>query len=266
MESQSGYREIVPGTKISHEYWDQGASEYARENLEHLTIDRLIWGPEGWDEAEVRWLGDPSTLAARQVIEIGCGLGQGTRYLSSLGAKAVGIDVAAGMIREGVELAARNKAPAPPLIAADATQLPFAADTFDLAFSAFGAVAFVLDLAALYSEVARVLKPGSRWVFTTAHPMRWVFSDDPADVAAPAMRRSYFDRRPYVEMRGEVATYAEFHHTLEDHAAALAAAGFVIEDLKEPRFAPGIETTWAGWSKERAEMFPGTLLISARLR
>src|SRR5919107_1345304 len=48
------------------------------------------------------------------------------------------------------------------------------------------------------AEVARVLRPGGRWVFSVTHPLRWAFSDDPTREGL-TVRRSYFDRRPYVE-------------------------------------------------------------------
>src|SRR5690349_23010429 len=30
-------------------------------------------------------------------------------------------------------------------------------------------------------EVARVLRPGGRWVFSVTHPVRWSFPDDPTE-------------------------------------------------------------------------------------
>ncbi len=79
-----------------------------------------------------------------------------------------------------------------PLVQAGAERLPFRAASFDLACSAFGAVPFVADPGRVMAEVARVLRPGGRWVFAVNHPMRWVFSDDPgpgrADRAAVLLR------------------------------------------------------------------------------
>ncbi|OKL54846.1 hypothetical protein BSZ39_01845 [Bowdeniella nasicola] len=260
-----GYRPLAAGSHLTHEYWDRGARDYADEHVDFLTRNRLIWGPEGWDEADVQWLGTPEDLAGLRVLEVGCGLAQGARYLASLGAHVVGIDIAPGMLGEAHRIDAElGRAPLP-LLAADACALPLADQVVDLAFSAFGAIAFVPDVAPLYAEVARVLRPGGRWVFSAPHPMRWVFSDDPVDVE-PELIRSYFDRTPYLEGHGDQVSYAEFHHTLEDHVAALAASGFVIESLREPQFAPGVETTWGGWSAERSRLFPGTMVVQARRR
>ena len=66
-----------------------------------------------------------------------------------------------------------------PLVQADAQYLPFRDAPFDIAFTAFGAVPFVADSARVMREVARVLRPGGRWVFATTHPTRWAFPDDP---------------------------------------------------------------------------------------
>ena len=85
---------------------------------------------------------------------------------------------------------------------ADAQRLPFRDASFDLAFSAYGAVPFVADSAAVMNEVARVLRPGGRWVFSASHPIRWAFPDSPGPEGLTATM-SYFDRRPYVEFDGD---------------------------------------------------------------
>ena len=84
---------------------------------------------------------------------------------------------------------------------------------------------FVADSAAVMREVARVLRPGGRWVFATTHPLRWVFPDDPGPAGLVA-RTPYFDRSPYVEVdeAGE-PTYVEHHRTLGDRVRELVAAG-----------------------------------------
>ena len=85
-----------------------------------------------------------------------------------------------------------------PLVQADAQHLPFRDAVFDIAFTAFGAIPFVEDSAAVHRAVARVLRPGGRWVFATTHPIRWSFPDDPGPAGLTATM-SYFDRTPYVE-------------------------------------------------------------------
>ena len=114
--------------------------------------------------------------------------------------------------------------------------------SFDLACSAFGAVPFVAEPERVMREVARVLRPGGRWVFAVNHPMRWMFSDDPGPDGL-VVQQSYFDRTPYVEVDATgAATYVEHHRTLGDRVRDIVAAGLVLDDLIEPEWPEGRET------------------------
>ncbi|MBX9245060.1 methyltransferase domain-containing protein, partial [Actinotalea ferrariae] len=154
---------------------------------------------------------------------------------------------------------------APAMVQADARRLPFADASFDVAFTAFGAVPFVPDADAVHREVARVLRPGGRWVFAVTHPLRWAFPDDPSERGLTAVR-SYFDRRPYVETDddGRVA-YAEYHRTVGDHVRELVDAGFALERLVEPGWPEGHDRTWGGWGPVRGALLPGTAIFVCRV-
>jgi SAM-dependent methyltransferase len=146
-------------------------------------------------------------------------------------------------------------------VLADAAALPFPASCFDLACSAFGAIPFVADSAAVMREVARVLRPGSRWVFSVSHPVRWCFPDDPSASGLVA-QTSYWDRRAYVEEDdAERATYVEHHRTLGDRVREIVAAGFQLLDVVEPEWPDGHDRVWGGWSPLRGRILPGTAIF-----
>jgi SAM-dependent methyltransferase len=148
-----------------------------------------------------------------------------------------------------------------PLVQASADQLPFADSSFDVACSAFGAVPFVADSGAVFAEVARVLRPGGRWVFAVTHPMRWIFPDHPGQEGLTAVQ-SYFDRTPYVEVDSDGrATYVEHHRTLGDYVAQIRAAGMVLTELVEPEWPAGHVREWGQWSPLRGRLFPGTAIF-----
>jgi SAM-dependent methyltransferase len=216
-----------------------------------------VWSPEGLSEADAHLLGD---VRDKRVLEVGAGAAQCSRWLLAAGADPVALDLSEMMLRHGRDLG-RSAGLEVPLVQADAARLPFADASFDLACSAYGAVPFVADSAAVMREVARVLRPGGRWVFSVTHPVRWAFPDDPGPEGLVA-RSSYFDRTPYVEQddRG-VATYVEHHRTLGDRVREITAAGLRLVDLVEPEWPRDNTRTWGGWSPLRGAVIPGTAIF-----
>ncbi|MDO5698253.1 MAG: class I SAM-dependent methyltransferase [Dermatophilus congolensis] len=237
-------------------WWSSNATEYYDEHGDFLGDTDLVWGPEGVTEPELGLLGE---LTGRDVLEYGCGAAQGARYVRSRGARAVGLDLAEGMLRVGRDLDARHRV-STPLVHGDAAALPFADSSFDIVFSAYGATAFVADLPDLVAGCARVLRPGGRLVYSTSHPIRWAFPDGPTSLTATM---SYFDRAPYTETRGGRLDYAECHHTIGDHVRAVAEADLRLLDLVEPEWPEHNTSTWGGWSPLRGRHIPGTLIVVA---
>lgn len=241
------------------QWWSDNAAGYHAEHGAFLGAARLRWCPEGLIEDGAGLLGP---IAGRRVLEVGCGAGQGARWVARGGGDAVGCDIAEGMITVGREL---NRATGVdvPLVVADARHLPFASRSFDVAFTAFGALPFVPDPETVHREIARVLRPGGRWVFSTAHPMRWVFADDPSAAHLRVVRR-YFDPAPYAEYEDGELVYSEYQHTVSELLNGVLRSGFHLEGLLEPHWQEDGED-WGAWSAERAPWVPGTIIVSARL-
>jgi SAM-dependent methyltransferase len=243
--------------------WDRTADEYQAEHGPFLRDVGFVWSPEGLDEAEAGLLGD---VRGRRVLEVGCGAGQCARWLRSQGASVVGLDVSFRQLQHSRRID-QDTGIAVPAVCATATGVPLADACFDLACSAFGALPFVSDVDVVMREVARVLRPGGRWVFAVTHPVRWVFPDDPTP-SGMSVVRSYFDRTPYVETDDAGnPSYVEHHHTLGDWVRAAAGSGFAVEDLVEPPWPAGHHRVWGAWGPYRGRFVPGTaILVCTRAR
>ena len=238
-------------------WWDGEADTYLGEHGSFLEEGGFVWGPEGLTEAAAHLLGD---VAGRRVLEVGAGAGQCSRWLLGSGSDPVALDVSAVMLARGRELGQAVGLEVP-LVQADAAALPFADESFDLACSAYGGVPFVADSAAVMREVARVLRPGGRWVFSVSHPVRWCFPDDPGEPGLVA-RASYFDRTPYVEEDADGrVTYVEHHRTLGERIREITSAGLVLVDVVEPEWPEDNAQTWGGWSPLRGGIIPGTAIF-----
>ena len=240
-------------------WWDLNADDYYAEHGATLGDADFLWCPEGLREAEARLLGDVSGL---HVLEVGCGAAQAGRWLVSQGAHVTAFDVSYGQLEKARELDTRTGLSVT-VLQADAQALPFLSCSFDLVVSAFGAIPFVSDSAGTMLEIARVLRPGGRLVFSATHPVRWVFPDDPGP-GGLTVKQSYFDRTPYVEENSAgQAVYVEHHRTLGDRIRDLRRAGFVLDDLVEPEWPEGRSEEWGQWSPLRGALLPGTAIFCA---
>lgn len=243
-------------SRASRGWWDGNADEYQREHGAFLGDDRFVWGPEGLDEAEARLLGPEGSLKGLDVLEIGAGAAQCSRWLAAEGARPVALDLSHRQLQHALRIGGEV-----PLVEADAGALPFADGSFDLACSAYGALPFVAEPVEVVREVRRVLRPGGRFVFSVTHPVRWAFPDEPGPEGL-SVAASYFDRTPYVEQdeHGQ-AVYVEHHRTLGDRVRDVVGAGMRLVDLVEPEWPAWNTQEWGGWSPLRGNLIPGTAIF-----
>jgi len=251
----------VESARANRSWWDGQARDYYAEHGEFLGDADLLWCPEGLREADANLLGD---VRGKHVLEVGCGAAQGARWLVQAGATVTAFDVSAGQLGQARALDDRTGVSVRRLVQADAQSLPFADASFDLVVSAFGGIPFVADSAGVMREVARVLRPQGRFVFSVTHPTRWAFPDDPGP-GGLTVRQSYFDRTPYVETGDDGSTtYVEHHRTLGDRVREIVGADLMLIDLVEPEWPVGHEREWGQWSPLRGRLMPGTAIFVAQ--
>ncbi len=161
-------------SRANRGWWDRNADEYQSEHGSFLGDDRFVWGPEGLDEAEAGLLGPAASLKGLDVLEIGAGAAQCSRWLAAQGARPVALDLSHRQLQHALRIGDEV-----PLVESRRGGAAVRDGSFDLACSAYGAVPFVADPVRVFREVRRVLRPGGRWVFSVTHPIRWAFPDEP---------------------------------------------------------------------------------------
>ncbi len=100
-------------------------------------------------------------LEGKSVLDIGCGFGQIGRFIKSLGANVIGIDV----IPEAVEEA--NKVF--PAVTGRVERIPFPDDSFDIVVCSM-VLMLIENVEMAISEIARVLKPGASALISILNP------------------------------------------------------------------------------------------------
>jgi SAM-dependent methyltransferase len=182
-------------------------------------------------------------------LDIGCGEGSNTRALVRLGARIHAIDVAPTFIRYAHD-AERTDPLGIAYLVADATDLPFASDSFDFA-TAFMSMMDMANHGAALCEAARILRPRGFLQFSILHPCfvpphRRVLRA--ADGATRAIEiGSYFDatdgrvdifrfEKVPEEERQKTKPFhvPRFHRTLSGWVRLIVQAGLVIERFGEP--------------------------------
>ncbi len=183
--------------------YDRWAALYDGEANPMVALE----APTVWDS-----IGDPGGLDA---LDLGCGTGRHALWLARRGARVTALDFSDGMLRE-----ARAKAGdlGVQFLEHDLHEpLPLPAARFDLAVSGL-VLEHLSDLDLFFAETRRVLKPGSRAVVSTLHPVMFLLGSQ-ARFTDPAS--------------GERVVPGSVAHTMGDLILAAIRAGFHLEDLQE---------------------------------
>lgn len=209
--------------------WWETTSRWFQDDLDHPV--ELRWGHA---DVEADLLGD---VTDQTVLELGCGGGQCSITLAERGAKVTGVDLSREQLTYASELLAdrspaladRSPAGTVRFVEGDITSLPFEKDSFDLVFNA-AVFQWVGDLESTFAEVARVLRPGCQFVFSTPHPFF-----DVVDPHSHLVVDSYYDTGRQVETETDLdLDMVTYRHSIAELHGALTGAGFRVDRVLEP--------------------------------
>jgi len=235
-------------------YWESTSERYQREHAPQLEGRRPVWGVWGIPESRLRVLGD---VRGKDVLEFGCGGGQWSRWLATMGARPVGLDLSLNQLRHATRLLDRA-GPRVPLVNADAERTPFADDSFDVVMCDHGAMTFA-DPYRTVPEVARVLRPGGLFAFGHASPIHFVCWDDAKDRVTERLAHDYFGMRKWDEET------VDFMLPYGEWIRLFRANGLVVEDLIEPRPPASGRTTYPWFAPlDWARRFPSESIWKLR--
>ncbi len=128
-----------------------------------LTNDVISLGQDRrWRKLTVAAVG---ATAGERVLDLAAGTGTSSEPYDADGVQVVPCDFSLGMLEVG-----KARRPDLPFVAGDATQLPFADESFDAVTISFG-LRNVTDTPRALAEMARVVRPGGRIVICEfSHP------------------------------------------------------------------------------------------------
>jgi ubiquinone/menaquinone biosynthesis C-methylase UbiE len=187
--------------------WDATAPEGSPEYFEQIERRRYELEPF------IQGLGDFRSTRGLDVLEIGVGLGTDHMQFARAGARLTGID----LTEKGIELVRRRLAfegLSSDLRTADAEQLPFPAESFDVVYS-WGVLHHTPETPRAVREAIRVLRPGGRICVMLYARHSWV-------AYGLWVRHGPLSGRPFRSLRDVL------HH----HMESLGTQGFTKREIK----------------------------------
>ena len=192
--------------------------------------------------------------AGQRVLDLGCGVGVGTRQLQASGCLVFGLDRAPHRLA----MACRTL-PGLPAVAADGRGLPFADRCFDgiVAECAFSLIGYQ---AANFAECARVLRPGGRLALTDLYARAGEATDHRTDGGASGCLAGMTTRETIFAALADAGLSID---TWQDHTPRLAS--FVAQLILSDQ---GGEALWLGDGPAAGAALrarrPGYFLLVAR--
>jgi SAM-dependent methyltransferase len=223
-------------TESNREYTDAQANRAWR-------ADEITWGMFTVREADVGVLGDVDGL---DVVDLGCGTGYFSAWFAKRGARPVGIDVTPAQLDTARRLQAETGIEFP-LLEASAESVPLPDESFDLAFSEYGASIWC-DPYRWIPEASRLLRPGGRLVFLCSSPLLMLCAVEEPDTTSETLQHPQRGMHKTAWADGGV----EFHLGHGDMLRVLRNSGFEVEALIE-LFAPDDAQTHVYYSHVTAE-------------
>ena len=162
----------------------------------------------------------------KEVCVIGSGDNMASFALAGLGARVTSTDISEDRLAMGSRRAEQLDLSISS-IRSDAASLELPDAMFDLVVSTNGFFEWIADLRSVFAEVARVLKPGSCYVYYDVHPFQrpWKEQVTPIEVEKP-----YWSTGPF--QPGDSESY-EFNWTIADLLNPMAEAGLQLVRLAE---------------------------------
>ena len=209
--------------------WDQRARNQQR--FTRPADDDAVANP--LSKVDVAWFGD---LRGKRMLCLGAGGGRQSALYAAAGAQVTVVDISGEQLALDREVA-RERGLDIRAVEASIDDLAALADaSFDMVMQPVSSC-YVPDVTIVYREVARVIVSGGIYVSQHKQPTSLQAEITPA-TQGYEVTEPYYRTGPLPPVRGSLHREEgtlEFLHRWEELIGGICHAGFVVEDLSEPR-------------------------------
>ncbi len=211
-------------------YWDSMADDWIAPGERSWNSPEPYWGMWQIPESQVRML--PADMSGMATIELGCGTGYVSGWMTQRGARTVGIDNSERQLATARRLAMEHGV-AIEFIHGNAECVPYPNEHFDFAISEYGA-AIWCDPNIWIPEAHRLLKPGGELRFLGNTPLASMCTPLNGAPCEPTLYRDYFDLHQIDWRNVEVDPGGiEFNLPISGWFGLFREVGFDILDYQE---------------------------------
>ena len=222
--------------KIIKNWWNNTSSYY--QNTFDIPVDDIYYGPFCPTEKELKII-DIDNIKNKKVLELGCGGGQCSIFLSKNGAICSGIDISEKQIQYAIKLAEKNDIKIDYYVGSGESLSQFKDNEFDIVLSVF-AMQYINNLDKCLSEVSRILKNGGRFIFSLDHPFYSVISPKTMKIEG---NYNYSGLNETVKTsdiikagqwrRGNTQKFVFYFRKISDIYRSLVRSNLFVEEIKE---------------------------------
>jgi len=190
-------------------------------------------------------------LNGKSVLSLGCGSGEDSQYLKTIGAKrSVGIDIS----KELVKIASESY-PTCEFHVMNMEKLSFPDRSFDFIYSSL-AIHYLKDWSPIFHEVYRMLKPGGQMLFSCAHPV-WTSMETTEDSKSKKVKQlatitdkassqvkiigDYLHTKKLSDALGKAAGVTTWHKPISEITEEISKSGLLIVKFVEPEPLAGMK-------------------------
>jgi SAM-dependent methyltransferase len=210
----------------------------------------------GYDPVPRDWF--PASLAGADVLCLASGGGQQGPVLAAVGARVTVLDNSPAQLARDQMVASRDGLEITTVLGDMRDLSAFASASFDLVFNPVSNV-FCPELAPVWHECFRVLRPGGELLAGFMNPDVFIFDEDASERGELVVRHrlpysdvTHLDSAELEHLRGADVPL-EYSHTLTEQIGGQLAAGFTLTHLVEaPHHADATARYMSGYFATRA--------------
>lgn len=242
--------DIATAHKTNTNFWDTIGSEF-------LGATALPYYGSFVTEEKLQLFGD---VTNKKLLEIGCGNGHSLKYIIDKGASELwGTDISPMQLERTKEFLVSNGMDANLICAPMESEGGIPKQYFDYVYSVY-AIGWTTDLNQTFCNISSYLKKDGIFIFSWSHPIHKCVSVENEELI---FRNSYFDEGWYSVAMADKEIMLS-NRKLSTYVNALAANGFVIEQMVEEKDEDLLNPNLPDDFSKKAEQLPVTFVIKAR--